>query len=191
MRDFRPDESTAREFYDRKEKNPHGFHPVCAQLWISTVGNLNPLFPCSRSVVPWMVCYWDSGYNNPSFIRKPKGMGTMQIGHAKDVSKDLVTAEGATGASIQWLLAKKDHVPHFYMRLVTVEPGGTIPLHKHEVIHEMYILKGQGTVLHTDGESPIVEGDFVYMPSMEVHGTKNTGKEPLQFICCINAPKEP
>jgi len=112
----------------------------------------------------------------------------MQIGHAQDIPKEAVTAEGSRGARIQWLLGIKDNVPHFYMRLVTVEPGGVIPLHNHEVIHEMYILRGHGVVLHPDGEIPISEGDFVYMPGKEIHGTKNTGAEPLQFICCINKP---
>ncbi len=111
----------------------------------------------------------------------------MQIGHITKVSKEGISAEGSHGAGIQWLLGKREGVPHFYMRLVTVEPGGVIALHKHEVIHEMYILKGKGAVLHPDGETPIGEGNFVYMPANEIHGTKNTGNEPLQFICCINA----
>lgn len=114
----------------------------------------------------------------------------MLIGHASEVMKERVHAEGSRGAAIQWLLAGKEGVPHFYMRLVTVEPGGVIPLHNHEVIHEMYILKGKGAVLHPDGETPVEEGNFVYMPSNEVHGTRNTGSEPLQFICCIDTPPE-
>ena len=113
----------------------------------------------------------------------------MKIGRLENVAKEAVAAEGSRGASIQWLLSKRDGVPHFYMRLVTVEPGGIIPLHQHEVIHEMYILKGKGAVLRPDGEIPIGENDFVYMPSGEIHGTKNTGTEPLQFICCIDAEK--
>lgn len=114
----------------------------------------------------------------------------MQIGRVADVTKEAVTAEGSKGASIQWLLAKKEGVPHFYMRLITVEPGGVIPLHKHEVIHEMFILRGKGAVLRPDGETPVSEGNFIYMPSDEIHGTRNTGSEPLQFICCINVPSD-
>jgi quercetin dioxygenase-like cupin family protein len=110
----------------------------------------------------------------------------MQIGHVTDVPKESISAEGSHGAGLQWLLSKKDGVPHFFMRLVTVEPGGVIPLHKHEVIHEMFILRGKGAVLRPDGEIPVAEGNFIYMPSNEIHGTKNTGSEPLQFICCIN-----
>jgi quercetin dioxygenase-like cupin family protein len=110
----------------------------------------------------------------------------MRVGHVSDVPRENISAEGSQGARLQWLLGKKEGVPHFHMRLVTVEPGGVIPLHKHEVIHEMYILRGKGAVLRPDGETPVAEGNFIYMPSNEIHGTKNTGSEPLQFICCIN-----
>jgi quercetin dioxygenase-like cupin family protein len=110
----------------------------------------------------------------------------MIVGRVEKITKEPVAAEGSKGASIQWLLGKQENVPHFYMRLVTVEPGGVIPLHNHDVIHEMYIVKGKGAVLRPDGETPVSEGDFVYMPPNEVHGTRNIGSEPLQFICCIN-----
>lgn len=112
----------------------------------------------------------------------------MHIGHVSEVKKEEVTVEGARGAGIQWLLSQKEGVPHFYMRLITVEPGGIIPLHSHEVIHEMFILKGKGAVLLEDREVPFEEGSFIYMPSQQIHGTKNTGSETVQFICCINAP---
>jgi quercetin dioxygenase-like cupin family protein len=110
----------------------------------------------------------------------------MIVGRSLTVAREQVAAEGSRGASIQWLLGKKEDVPHFFMRLVTVEPGGVIPLHNHEAIHEMYIVKGRGAVLRPEGETPVTEGDFIYMPPNEVHGTRNTGSEPLQFICCIN-----
>jgi len=114
----------------------------------------------------------------------------MHVGHVDNVKKEEISVEGIEGTRIQWLLAQKENVPHFYMRLVSVEPGGIIPLHSHEVIHEMYILKGKGAVLHEDGETPIEAGSFIYMPINEVHGTKNTGSENLEFICCINKPPE-
>ena len=114
----------------------------------------------------------------------------MKIGHVTEVEKETVQAQGSQGAGIQWLLSKRDGVPDFYMRLVSVEPGGIIPLHKHEVIHEMFIVKGKGAVLRPDGETPFEEGNFIYMPPNEVHGTRNTGNELLQFICCINVPPQ-
>jgi len=110
----------------------------------------------------------------------------MNIGHADSVKKEEIPVEGIKGTKIQWLLGPKNDVPHFYMRYVTVEPGGIIPLHTHETIHEMYIVKGKGAVLHEDGETPFEAGNFIYMPANEVHGTKNNGSENLEFICCIN-----
>jgi len=115
----------------------------------------------------------------------------MIIGHVRDVEKQPAPAEGAVGASIQWLLAQKEKVPHFYMRYITVEPGGVIPLHSHDNIHEMFIVKGQGVVLHEDGEEAFEEGSFVYMPSGKIHGTENTGPGNLEFICCVEAPPKP
>ena len=110
----------------------------------------------------------------------------MIIGHVGDVEKDEVQANGCLGAAIQWLLGPKDDVPHFHMRYVTVAPGGVIPLHSHGPIHQMFIVKGQGTVLYEGGETSIEEGSFVYMPSAKIHGTRNTGSNPLEFVCCIN-----
>jgi len=110
----------------------------------------------------------------------------MIIGHVNEVKKEKLSYEGVVGAHIQWLLGPKEDMPHFYMRYATVEPGGVIPLHTHEVIHEMFILKGKGAVLLEGEEIPLEAGNFVYMPSQKVHGTKNTGDENLEFICCIN-----
>ena len=110
----------------------------------------------------------------------------MIIGHVTDVEKDEVQAEGCQGAGIQWLLGPKDSVPHFHMRYVTVAAGGVIPLHSHGPVHQMFIVKGQGAVLYEGGETPIEEGSFVYMPAKKIHGTRNTGSDPLEFVCCIN-----
>jgi quercetin dioxygenase-like cupin family protein len=110
----------------------------------------------------------------------------MIIGHVRDVEKDQIRVEGVEGTTIQWLLGPRQEVPHFHMRYVTVAPGGVIPLHSHAPIHEMFVVKGRGAVLYEGGETPIEAGSFVYMPSTRIHGTRNTGGEPLEFVCCIN-----
>ena len=110
----------------------------------------------------------------------------MHIGHINDVEKEVIPVEGGKGAYIQWLLTKKEGVEAFYMRYVTLEPDGIIPLHTHEQIHEMFIVKGKGASLTEAGEKPVEAGNFIYVESELVHGIKNIGNENLEFICCID-----
>ena len=114
----------------------------------------------------------------------------MYIDHVNNVKKESLADRGGKGASLQWLLARKENVPYFYMRYAVVEPGGFIPLHSHEWIHEMYIVKGSGVLLSENEDTPLETGSFVYMPSNEAHGMKNTGSENLEFVCCINKPSK-
>jgi len=114
----------------------------------------------------------------------------MLVGHIKDVEKEKPELEGVKGVYIQWLLAKKEGMKHFYMRYITIEPEGIMPLHQHEVIHEMFIVRGNGTAFTETEEYPIGPGNFEYVPQNEIHGIKNTGNENLEFICCINVPEE-
>ncbi|MBD0335659.1 MAG: cupin domain-containing protein [Cyanobacteria bacterium Co-bin13] len=49
-----------------------------------------------------------------------------------------------------------------------------------------YILQGQGE-MHIDDESQIVEpGDAVYIPPNARQFIRNTGQEPLVFICLVD-----
>ena len=114
----------------------------------------------------------------------------MIVGHLKDVAKEPLAAADAEGARIQWLFSQQQGVPHFYMRYVTLEPGGHIPLHTHAPIHQIFVVKGRGAILLEDGEIAIEAGSFVYVSSGLAHGTRNTGEGRLEFICCINRTDE-
>jgi len=108
----------------------------------------------------------------------------------KNVEKERPELEGAKGIYIQLLLAKKEGMEHFYMRYITIEPDGIMPLHSHDVIHEMFIVKGKGAAFTENDEFPLEPGSFEYVPENEIHGIKNTGNENLEFICCINVTDE-
>ncbi|MCP4727914.1 MAG: cupin domain-containing protein [bacterium] len=114
----------------------------------------------------------------------------MHIGHINDVEKEGLPIKGGEGAGIQWLIAEKQGADAFYMRLVTIEPGGEIPLHSHDVVHEMFILKGKGAVLTEEGENNVSHGNFAYIEGEKVHGFKNLGDEDFMFICCIDKPSK-
>ncbi len=114
----------------------------------------------------------------------------MIIGHIDDVNKESLPIKGIEGAGIQWLISDKQGADKFYMRLVTIEPGSEIPLHSHDVVHEIFVLTGEGAVVTEEGENKVCHGNFVYIEGDIVHGFKNTGNEDFKFICCIDKPSE-
>lgn len=100
-----------------------------------------------------------------------------------------------TGTTIRWLSRHGDDgtgYPEYGLRFFTIHPGGEIPIHNHFYHQTMYILSGQVECSQYDLETEdIVEkriigsGNFIYVPSIEPHGIKNIGDEPVTFLCCI------
>ncbi len=94
--------------------------------------------------------------------------------------------------TIRWLTQCCDpEMPSYGLRLFTIGPQGYIPIHNHSYLQTMYILSGKISVTsYNDQGEPQEEkiigpDDFVYIPSMEPHGMKNIGNEPVRFLCCI------
>jgi quercetin dioxygenase-like cupin family protein len=93
--------------------------------------------------------------------------------------------EGATGCHVRWLIGAVDDAPNFAMRQFEVAPGGYTPRHTHPYEHEVFVLEGQGVVCQDDTEHPLQAGDVVYVVPNEVHQFRNTGSEPLKFLCLV------
>ncbi len=98
-----------------------------------------------------------------------------------------VEMEGAARAHFSILIGKQEGAPHFIMRRFSVEPEGFSPFHHHPYEHEVYILKGKGTVKAKDFEQPFKAGDAVFVPADIMHQFINTEKEDLEFLCIIPA----
>jgi quercetin dioxygenase-like cupin family protein len=101
------------------------------------------------------------------------------------VQQDDVEQEGATGVRIRWLIAKEDGAPNFAMREFEVAPGGHTPYHTHDWEHEVYVLAGEGVAAAEEGEFELKAGVVVFVPPNEKHTFKNTGAEPLRFLCLV------
>ena len=105
------------------------------------------------------------------------------------------TQRDVIGTSIRWLSQCGDDgtgYPEYGLRYFTIKPGGEIPIHNHFYHQTMYILTGKCECYQYDMDSEEkVEtcvtgpGDFIYIPSMEPHGMKNIGQDPVNFLCCI------
>jgi len=94
--------------------------------------------------------------------------------------------ERSTGARIQVLLGPDDGTPHFIMRRFTLDPGGSIPEHRHPSIeHEQLMLEGE-MHLSLDGEVHVVrQGDCILIPAGVSHSYENRGTQRVRFLCII------
>ncbi len=71
------------------------------------------------------------------------------------------------------------------------QPGMEFAQHIHEHSEDVIIcLKGHGVVRTGNTRLPFGPGDAIYVPAGVVHGTINTGDEPLVMISC-QAPPDP
>lgn len=116
----------------------------------------------------------------------------MKVQHYEQVPSQPVEMPGATGCTVRWLVGQQDGAPNFAMRQFEVAAGGYTPKHSHPYEHEVFVLEGQGLVLEGDREHALRAGDVVFVRPDEVHQFRNTGTQPLKFICLVpNSATQP
>ena len=109
----------------------------------------------------------------------------MKVKSSQQVDNRPVEMEGAEGCTVRWLIQADDGAPNFAMRQFTVEPGGFTPKHHHPYEHEVYVLEGSGIVIDGDKEKPLNAGDCVFVAPDDVHQFRNTGEQPMTFLCLV------
>lgn len=109
----------------------------------------------------------------------------MKVNHYQEIEATPVDMEGASGCTVRWLVGQPDGAPNFAMRQFEVAPGGHTPRHNHPYEHEVYVLEGHGVVYEGDVEHPLKPGDVIYVAPDEMHQFRNTGREPMKFLCMI------
>lgn len=97
--------------------------------------------------------------------------------------------DGAKGVVMQWLLDSRCGAENFAMRRFVIEPGGFTPLHAHPWEHEVYVIRGVGEVTCGGQVSCFAPDTALLIDPDEEHQFRNTGVEPLEFICMV--PKGP
>jgi quercetin dioxygenase-like cupin family protein len=95
---------------------------------------------------------------------------------------DALPAKGVTGRVV---IGRDDGAPNFCMRVFELTPGGHTPLHTHDWEHEIFFHSGRGSTFHEGKWVPVSNGKVVFIPSNEEHQIKNTGNDPLVFVCLI------
>jgi quercetin dioxygenase-like cupin family protein len=109
----------------------------------------------------------------------------MKVVRSSEVTAQPVAEEGARGATVRWLLARREGAPNFAMRLFELAPGGCTPLHTHPWEHEVFVLEAEGEVVQDSGATPIAAGDAVLVLPGERHQFRNTSEVPARFLCMI------
>jgi quercetin dioxygenase-like cupin family protein len=99
--------------------------------------------------------------------------------------RDVKGKEAAPGVIMRILAGPDKGAPTFVMRLFEVEPGGGTPHHTHPWEHEIFVVKGNGTLKTENTERHLAEGDAIMVLPNESHGILNTGKEIMRFICMV------
>ncbi len=111
------------------------------------------------------------------------------IRHLKDVKK--VKVKEARGTEIQVALGPDDKMPNYYTRCFTIQPGGSIPRHRHDKIeHQQVILEGEVVATLDDGPVTFKAGDVIYIPAQASHGFENKSQVPVRLICIVPATSD-
>lgn len=78
----------------------------------------------------------------------------------------------------------------FRLRYFEVGPGGHSSLEKHEHIHVVMTLRGEGKVIVGDDVYETRPFDVVYVPPMVPHQFVNDGDEPYGFLCIVDGDRD-
>ena len=112
----------------------------------------------------------------------------MKINHYTQVAPDPAGEADADGVTVRWVISERDGAPSFSMRVISVAAGGHTPHHAHPWEHEVFVLKGAGTVVSAGEERCCANGDVIFIAPDEVHQFRNPSDEALEFICLIPNP---
>lgn len=63
-----------------------------------------------------------------------------------------------------------------------VPPGQTLAPHRHEIVESYFFTQGNGVITLGGDEYDVGAGSAVHIPSLTVHGVRNTGSDTLLFF---------
>lgn len=71
-----------------------------------------------------------------------------------------------------------------------IEPGATLPVHRHSNEQVGYLVSGELTAILEDREVTLEPGDSYVFPGEELHGAENRGDEPAVGVGILSPPRE-
>ncbi len=98
---------------------------------------------------------------------------------------DLSDGQAIVGATKQLLIGPEDGAPTFAVRLFTLAPQGHTPHHGHAFEHGVVVLAGQGELVTEEAVHVLTPTTVAHVAPGEAHQFRNTGREPLRFLCVV------
>ena len=111
----------------------------------------------------------------------------MKIVHYSDITPTPYKSETAANALGRVCIGKDDGAKNFCMRVFELGTEGSSAHHKHDFEHEVFIHQGEGEVEIDGTISKVRPGIAIFIPPGAIHQLRNTGAQPLVFVCCIPA----
>jgi quercetin dioxygenase-like cupin family protein len=90
-----------------------------------------------------------------------------------------------SNSAVRWKLifsAGRTPTAAMSIGLAEIEPGGVLPLHRHEPAEVYHILEGHGRVWIDGADHDLRPGRMVFIPPDALHRTLNTGDGALRFM---------
>ena len=85
--------------------------------------------------------------------------------------------EAAPGVLMRIVSGPDEGAPTFVMRVFEIQPGSATPHHAHAWEHELFVLRGEGTLKSGATDHPLREGDAITVLPDEMHSIANTSGE--------------
>ena len=76
------------------------------------------------------------------------------------------------------------------LRFFDIEAGGYSTLERHEHVHGVMILHGEGECLVGDEVRRVSQNDLVTIPPMTWHQFRANAGRPLGFLCMVNVDRD-
>lgn len=89
-----------------------------------------------------------------------------------------------------WMIGKKEGAKNFAFRYYQLSPGSHSRAEEHPYDHGILVLQGSGEVQLGEDVHDISKGDIIHIPPDIWHQLRNTGEEPLGFLCVIPARRK-
>jgi quercetin dioxygenase-like cupin family protein len=110
----------------------------------------------------------------------------MYVINFKEREETPVDFADSENVYVRWLVGRRTGAETYAMRHFEIKPGGIIPLHTHEEMHQIFVLEGEAKVLGREEGQVAKKDDVVFVPSNLPHGYDNTeGTKSFRFICVI------